>query len=67
MIQNSISQILGELSVVLAKVDDKESMMLVEAILEGNKIVCVGAGRVGMSLRAFSMRLGHFGLQSWFL
>lgn len=32
-----------------------------------SKIICVGAGRVGLAMRGFAMRLGHLGLNAHFL
>jgi 6-phospho-3-hexuloisomerase len=31
------------------------------------KIICTGAGRVGLSMRGFTMRLSHLGLNAYFL
>lgn len=65
MINNYISKILDELSSVLSKVDSKEVHELFLEIQNANKIVCCGAGRVGMAIRGFAMRLGHMGYQSY--
>ena len=35
--------------------------------LEFSKIICIGAGRMGYSVRAFSMRLMHLGYNSSFI
>lgn len=35
--------------------------------IEGKKIVCVAAGRMGYSIKAFAMRLMHIGLESYFI
>jgi 6-phospho-3-hexuloisomerase len=67
MIKESIKVILGEMDGVLSKVDDKEVNVLVDTILKSNKVVCVGAGRVGLALKGFAMRLGHFGLEAYML
>lgn len=34
---------------------------------DGSKIVCCGAGRVGLALRGFTMRLSHLGINAHFL
>ena len=35
--------------------------------MDGGKIVCTGAGRVGLAMRGFTMRLSHLGLDAHFL
>lgn len=65
MINNYIIKILDELSSVLSKVDSKEVHELFLEIQNANKIVCCGAGRVGMAIKGFAMRLGHMGYQSY--
>lgn len=34
---------------------------------DGSKIVCTGAGRVGLAMRGFAMRLHHLGIDAHFL
>lgn len=34
---------------------------------DGSKIVCTGAGRVGLAMRGFAMRLSHLGIDAHFL
>ena len=34
---------------------------------DGSKIVCTGAGRVGLAMRGFTMRLNHLGIDAHFL
>jgi 6-phospho-3-hexuloisomerase len=34
---------------------------------DGSKIICTGAGRVGLGMRGFTMRLSHLGLNAYFL
>ena len=43
----------------------KEFLSLVNR--DGTKIICTGAGRVGLSMRGFTMRLSHLGLDAYFL
>jgi len=64
MSKKHIEVILNEIRTVLSKLDDDELDRLVAAILNAQKIVSVGAGRVGMAIRGFAMRLGHLGLTS---
>lgn len=71
MIRKNIDLILGEIRQVLSSVDEEQTEKLTEAILKavlrGRKIVVCGAGRVGMAMRAFGMRLGHLGFQAFTL
>ena len=59
---NTIQTILKEISTVLAKVDEGSIQLFISEILQAKKIVSIGAGRVGMAVRGFTMRLGHLGL-----
>ncbi|KKP87688.1 MAG: 6-phospho 3-hexuloisomerase [Berkelbacteria bacterium GW2011_GWA2_35_9] len=67
MIKDSLNNILKEIKQVLEKVDEKSVSDMILDILAAKKIVCVGAGRVGMATRGFAMRLGHFGLNAFML
>ena len=62
-----IGIILQEIETVLSKVDNNQAERLIDEILEAQKIVVCGAGRVGMAIRGFGMRLGHLGLQAYTL
>ena len=65
--KSKIDTILTEISTVLSKVDDTQVDLMIGQILKANKIVVCGAGRVGMAIRGFGMRLGHFGLNAFTL
>ena len=67
MIQTNIKTIIQEINTVLSKIDQSECEIMISKILSAKRIVWVGAWKVGMTLRAFMMRLGHFWLQAWFL
>ncbi len=67
MILNRIDIILKEIHSVLWKVDQEQCDSLTTAILSAKRIVWVWAWKVGMTLRAFIMRLWHFWKQAWFL
>lgn len=67
MISKNLQIIFSEMSSVLSKVDEYQVEQLITLIKNSNKIVCIGAGRVGMATRAFSMRLAHLGFKSYFL
>ena len=45
--------------------DDLE--VFIHKILNANRIVLFGAGRVGLMVKTFAMRLNHLGLESYFL
>jgi len=62
-----IGIILQEIETVLSKVDNNQAERLIDEILEAQKIVVCGAGRVRMAIRGFGMRLGHLGLQAYTL
>jgi len=59
-----ITKILDELSTVLTKVSEDEIDNLVRELLRAKKIVVLGAGRVGLAIKGFAMRLGHLGKES---
>lgn len=66
-IKTSIDQILTEIKSVLLKVDQSQVDILVKNILSSKKIIASGAGRVGMAVRGFVMRLKHLGLDAYIL
>jgi 6-phospho-3-hexuloisomerase len=59
--QERASTVLGELSKVFEKIDEKEVDDFTEAIIKAKRVFVVGAGREGISSRAFAMRLMHLG------
>ena len=65
MIKNNISKILIEINTVLSKIQEEEVEKLIDEIIKAQKIITIGAGRVGLSARGFAMRLGHLGLLSF--
>lgn len=66
-IKSYLNEILAEISVVCSKSHFDDVDRFIDQILLAEKIVCVGAGRVGLSLRAFSKRLKHLGKESYFI
>ncbi len=60
-----VDKILNEISSVIKKVNPKQIEVLISEISSANKIVVCGAGRVGMAIRGFGMRLGHMGLNAY--
>lgn len=69
--------ILREIEKVLDSIDTSKYIEFVEQFCPLNrigfptpitgKIIGIGAGRVGMAVKAFCMRLGHLGYRSWFI
>jgi len=62
--QELSSKIVGEMSNVLNRVNEKPVQDFVNIIIESKRIFVVGAGRVGLSSRAFAMRLMHLGKEA---
>jgi 6-phospho-3-hexuloisomerase len=62
-----LNKILNEISIISSRSDFKNVDKFISQILQADKIVCVGAGRVGISLRAFSKRLKHLGKEAYFI
>lgn len=64
-----LGRILSEINSVLMNVDEVVFEQFVGhiALHKNNKIVCIGAGRVGYAIRGFCMRLGHMGYNAWFI
>ena len=67
MLHEKIGLILSEIQTFLPSLDEEETELFITEIRHANKIVGIGAGRVGMAVRAFIMRLKHLGLDSYFL
>ena len=59
--QERASTVLGELGKVFKTVNEKEVNDFAEAIIKAKRVFVVGAGREGISSRAFAMRLMHLG------
>lgn len=65
--KNKIKLVLNEINSVLDKVEEFQVEQMISEILSSNKIVVCGAGRVGMAIRGFGMRLGHLGFTAFTL
>lgn len=59
--------ILDELNDALGKSNFDQLDSFVSQIQTSERIVVYGAGRVGLVMKSFSMRLNHLGLKSYFL
>lgn len=66
MITNKIDAIIDEIKfVLLNKINQEQVEKLIFRIQNSEKIICCGAGRVGMAIKGFAMRLGHFGFNAY--
>jgi len=63
-VQVLADQVLSEIRNVLGTINEDSIRRFVDVILEANRIVVYGAGRMGMMSAAFGMRLAHLGFQS---
>ena len=63
-VQVLADQVLSEIRSVIGTINEDSVRRFVDAILEANRIVVYGAGRMGMMSAAFGMRLAHLGFQS---
>jgi 6-phospho-3-hexuloisomerase len=63
--QQAYKIIIEELGGALSKVDPEGVMKLIEAIEGAKRIFVVGAGRSGLMMRTFAMRLMQMGLESY--
>ena len=59
-----IGAILDELKNTLATPDNASAVALVQALMEANRVFVAGAGRSGLMVRGFAMRLMHLGLDA---
>lgn len=60
-------EILDEIEQVLNSIDEKAVDEFIDWIKTSDKIVGYGAGRMGLSLKAFIMRLNHLGIKAYYL
>ena len=63
VIQTYIDQIIEELRSTLAHVSNVQAEKLAEAIIGARAVFAAGAGRSGLTVRGFAMRLMHLGFQ----
>lgn len=57
--------IVQELASLMERIDGREWEALCDAILAARRVFLAGAGRSGLAVRAFAMRLMHLGLSAW--
>jgi 6-phospho-3-hexuloisomerase len=63
----TVESILRELTHVLTTISPAEVQALLNEVLSANTIVAAGAGRVGLAVRGFAMRLAHLGMPTHML
>lgn len=57
--------ILEELQGAVSQLDDEQSGALAERIMQSRKVFLAGAGRSGLMIKAFAMRLMHLGIEAY--
>ena len=68
VMSSSLEKVIAEISDAIQKTQlDGYSDFLSAIENSGSKIVCTGAGRVGLAMRGFTMRLNHLGIDAHFL
>ena len=60
-----IRQVIGELERTLAAIGPEDAERLVDLILGARRVFVAGAGRSGLAMKAFAMRLMHLGLDTY--
>lgn len=66
-VERNFSIIINEISHQFNKTKFENAEPIIEEIIRSQRIVTVGAGRVGLSMRAFAKRLKHLGKDSYFI
>ena len=64
-IEHNMSQILNEIETILHRIHHGEAELLLDAIERAKRIFCAGAGRSGLMMRTFAMRLMHMGMNAY--
>lgn len=67
MIKRNIRKILNEIESVAASITEEQVQKMIEEILKARKIIGLGAGRMGLSTKAFIMRLGHLNFSAYMI
>jgi 6-phospho-3-hexuloisomerase len=64
---DKIKIVTSEIIFALESSDYSQITDFTKSILSADRIITVGAGRVGLAMQSFSMRLNHLGLTSYFI
>lgn len=71
MYKDVFKSIISEIEKVVYNINDTELEKIVQVLLNSlendSKIITAGAGRMGYSIKCFSMRLAHLGFNTWSL
>ena len=65
--QEYLKAVLSEITYTLEAIEEESLLHLISMIDCANTIVVCGAGRVGLAVRGFGMRLGHLGYRAYTL
>jgi 6-phospho-3-hexuloisomerase len=66
-VRETTDEIICEIRDVIESSDFTQVADFIENIMVAKRIVVFGAGRVGLMMKSFNMRLGHLGFQSYYL
>ena len=61
MISDTVSTVIEELNTCLGSIKEEEAQEALHIIDSSQRVFCAGAGRSGLGIRAFAMRLMHLG------
>ena len=65
MVQECMQKIAGEIGMASGGIAARQAQRLTERIRQSRRIFVAGAGRSGLMMRAFAMRLMHMGFSSY--
>ena len=65
--EDYMRKIISELENTVPKIRNKDTNMLIEKIIKAKRVFTAGAGRSGLMVKAFAMRLMHIGIISYVL
>jgi 6-phospho-3-hexuloisomerase len=63
-VRSRFARAVAELDRLVDRLDEAQITAFMDAIVRARRIFCVGAGREGLSTRAFAMRLMHLGKEA---
>ena len=65
--EDYMRKIVSELETTVSKIRNKDTNILIEKIVKAKRVFTAGAGRSGLMVKAFAMRLMHIGITSYVL
>ncbi len=66
-VKNTLTSILAELSDLYSRIDENEVAKFIDALEQSPALFVAGAGRSGLLLRCFAMRMMHMGKQTYMI